>query len=78
MIHPKTPRRRRLPRTHYNRRHNSKIAFESPEDAAEYTKKHHIYKVEIYLCPFCNFYHIGHKGTKRVKIKKKNDKILGG
>lgn len=77
MIHPKKPRRKHLPRAHYNKRHRSKVAFADPETAKAYISKHHIYNVEIYLCPICNFYHIGHLRTKRVKTKKKNDKILG-
>ena len=76
MIHPKKPRRRHLPRTHYNRRRRSKVAFDSPEAAGAYMRKHHICNVQIYLGPVCNFYHIGRKHTKRVKNKKKNNIIL--
>lgn len=77
MIHPKKPMRRRLPRTHYNNRNKSKVAFDTPEAAEAYIKKYHINNVEIYLCPFCNFYHIGHKWIKRVKTQKKNIKTFG-
>ena len=76
MMHPKKPQRKHLPRTHYNNRKKSKVAFDCPEAAEAYIFKHHINNVEIYLCPFCNFYHIGHRHTKRVKNKKKNNKRL--
>ena len=77
MMHPKRPRRKHLPRTHYNNKRKSKIPFDTPETAEAYISKHHIYNVVIYLCPVCNFYHIGHLKIKRVKTQKKNDKKFG-
>lgn len=49
------------PRQHYNKLGKSKQIFESVEQAEEYLNKMHLGNYSIYLCRYCNKYHIAHK-----------------
>jgi len=48
----------------------SKVKYLARADAREARKRfynQHREKMSAYLCPFCGFYHIGHKYPKEIK-----------
>lgn len=47
-------------RYHYNSKGKAKIKFKTLEDAIIFLKKKHLQNYTIYLCKYCNNYHIAH------------------
>lgn len=48
-------------RFHFNFRGKAKMPFERKQDAQLYINAKHLTDYTIYLCNYCNKYHISHK-----------------
>jgi hypothetical protein len=54
-----SPKKKRK-RYHYNFKGKSKIPFETRKEASDFLKEKHLVNYIIYLCTYCNKYHISH------------------
>lgn len=66
--HQKVPIKNKHKRYHYYKKDGKwkpKLKFETYQDAEAYLKKNKLKDYNIYQCPYCKKYHIGHLSETR-------------
>lgn len=59
-MNPRDDLKDKYPRCHYNKYRKAKQVFFSKESAEKYLRRMNLKDYTIYLCKYCNQYHIAH------------------